>query len=524
LLAGRSAPANAAPTAGAFLINGLPANASLTVLQSASITAPYTDEGAPTFVLTSTAAATIGYFWSPAVTQNNDGQLITPTPALNPTSITVADDVDLVAEPTTVTAFFICISAGATNISYTQGGGTSVVLTITCTGAAASTITFSNAAPAVNTAVTVTGICTAPGQILTSNVAGLGTPTNNGTFVSATQVTCIAAGSLIVPYTCPATVTTVTFTLNGVTNTLACGSTATNGLVLSATTGYSATVSGTCTAGTLLTQTGPAYFAGATLNGVTITTGVAAGSVSCTTGGALVASLVCNSAGNVSIALGAATANFVCTAGYTGYNGYAGGYNPYLNNAYPTTCAGYNTAYPYNTGAYPYTYNNGAYPYNQYANIGCNQQYTNVPSSLTIASASPSVTCGGTSSVTIRVVGANGQTVADGTSVALAASVGTLSPASGSTVSGAVTATYTAPAAVPATSVTLRATAGAASNTTGVSITCASTTAPATTAPVAAPSYSPPAPPAGNLVISPPNTGDAGLLVAEMTGCGDVVS
>ena len=147
-----------------------------------------------------------------------------------------------------------------------------------------------------------------------------------------------------------------------------------------------------------------------------------------------------------------------------------------------------------------------------------------MPTSLTITTASSSVTCGGTSQVTVRVTGTNGQTVADGTAVALAASVGTLSPASASTSAGAVTATYTAPAGIPNTSVTLRATAGSATNTTGVSVTCASTsTAPATTAPVQPP-YSPPAPPAGNLVISPPNTGDAGLLVAEMTNCGDVAS
>jgi len=522
LMAGKANPAGAVPAAiNPLLINNLPTNANVAVPLSAQVTANFTDEGAD-FVMTSSLPA-VGYFWGAQVTVNNSGQAITPTPAVQPTTITVADDTpDIVPQATAVVVNFLCVTAGVTTISYTQGGVTvATPLTITCTGGT-TTITFAPTSSTIGVAVTVTAACTGAGQILTASAGSfVSTAPTNGTYNSPTQVTCLAAGNMVTTFTC--TVASTTFTLNGVTNTLSCAGT-TGGLAVSPTTGMTGTVTGTCTVGAPLTQTGPAQFVSATINGTPVT--VTAGSITCTVAGTIIATFTCNTTGTVSLALGALTGTFFCSN--TGLYGgiYGGSYNPYLN-AYPTGCA--NGAY--NTGAYPYNgaYNTGAYPYNQYANqyatTGCynQQQYTNVPTSLTIATASPSVACGGTSQVTVRVLGTNGQTVTDGTAVALAASVGTLSPASASTTAGAVTATYTAPANVPATSVTLRATAGSASNTNGVSVTCAQTTAPATTAPVAPPSYSPPAPPAG-LVISPPNTGDGGLLVAEMTNCGDVAS
>jgi hypothetical protein len=420
------------------------------------------------------------------------------------------------------------VSAGTTTISSTQAGVALVTpYTITCTSAATSTITFSANPATVNAAITVTVACTAPGQTLIASPSTSGAfsaAVTNGTWVSASQVNCTAAGNIVATYTC-AVASTVTFALAGVnlTPALTCTGT-TGGLVLSASTGYSGTVSGTCTVGAILTQTGPAAFTTATINGAPVT--VTAGSISCGSAGPIVATYACNTSGTAIFALGGLSGSFVCsTTGYGGYGGYAG-YNPYLNATNCGVTGAYNTgAYPYN-GALPYNgYNTGAYPYNYGAQYNTNtncynqQQYTNVPTSLTIATASPSVTCGGTSQVTIRVTGTNGQTVSDGTAVALAASVGTLSPASASTSAGAVTATYTAPANIPATSVTLRATAGSASNTTGVSVTCAQTTAPSTTAPATQPVYSPPPPPSG-LVISPPNTGDAGLKALDVN-CDD---
>jgi hypothetical protein len=512
MLAGTALPATAAPVS--LTINGSAVTAqSFPVNTTVLVVATYTDETSA-FVLTSSNATSIGFFTaggaSIPVGSNNDGQTITGNDPTMPTVITVTDDADGTSETTVVQVFFFCAGPGTTNISFTQAGGTSTVIAVTCTGAT-TTISFSNSAPAIGTAITVTATCTAAGQALTSTPTTSGafgtTPITNGTWVSASQVNCAAAGTMTAPYTC-AVAGTVTFTLNAVTNSITCAGT-TGGLLVSGTTGYTATVSGTCVAGAVLTQTGPAYFSTATLNGVVITTGVAAGSIPCTAAGTIIATLVCNTTGTVSLALGAATGTFVCNS--TSFYG-GGAYNPYLNYNYNNCATGYNGTY---NAAFPYNYNT-AYPYNQqYATNNCynQQQYTNVPTSLTLATASPSVACGSNVSVTVRVVGTNGMTVADGTSVALAASVGTLSPASASTVGGAVTATYTAPANVPATSVTLRATAGSASNTTGVSVTCTQATAPAASQPSAPPpSYSPPAPPSG-LVIAPPNTGDGGLLV-----------
>jgi len=531
-------PASALPTS--LTVNALATSPQTFALgANIPVVASYTDEGSATLVLTSSNPA-IAYFnaFGAATLLPLNGETILPAAASG--TITVTDDADAVAVAKTLTANLFCAQNGTTNISYTQGGGTSSTIVVNCgtgVGTTTTTVAFSSNPATVGVATSVTVLCGSAGQALVASPSTSGAfaaTVTNGTFVSASQVNCVAAGvNMVASYTC-SVASTVTFTLGGtaLTPALTCGTT-TGGLTVSPTTGMTGSVTGTCTVGALLTQTGPVGFTGATINNVAVP--VTAGSVSCTVAGTIVATFTCNTTGTVALALGALSGTFYCSTSYGGYGyGGYGAYNPYLS-AYNTGCANgaYNTAaYPYNGAyntTYPYNgaYNTGAYPYNynQYATTGCynQQQYTNVPTSLTIATASPSVTCGGTSSVTVKVLGTNGQTVADGTAVALAASVGTLSPASATTSAGAVTATYTAPAGVPATSVTLRATAGAASNTTGVSVTCAATTAPATTAPVQQPVYSPPAPPA-NLVISPPNTGDAGLMVAEMINCGDVAS
>lgn len=516
-IVGAALPASATPTS--LTVNGLTTAQTFALGTTVPVVATYTDEGA-NLVLTSSNAA-VAYFnvTGSTVTPAN-GETLTPAGGLSAT-ITVTDDATATIDNKTLTTSLFCATNGTTNILYTQGGGTSATIVVNCgTGVGTTTVTFSANPATVGIATTVTVTCTTPGQALTvtPTTAGAfgGTPTS-GAFVSASQVNCPAAGNIVASYTC-AVAGTATFALAGVTLTpaLTCGAATTGGLTVTGSGGMTGSVTGTCVVGQSLTQTGPAQFTQATIGNVAIT--VAAGTINCTTAGTLVAYFTCNTTGTIAFNLGGMTGSFVCGT-YGGYGGY-GGYNPYLN-AYPYNCGtGYNTgAYPYNYGAYQYPYNYGA-QYNTNTNCYNQQTYTNVPTSLTIATASPSVTCGGTSQVTIKVMGANGQTVSDGTAVALAASVGTLSPASASTTGGAVTATYTAPANIPATSVTLRATAGSASNTTGVSVTCTTTTAPSTTAPATQPVYSPPPPPAGNLVISPPNTGDAGLKALDVN-CDD---
>jgi hypothetical protein len=122
-----------------------------------------------------------------------------------------------------------------------------------------------------------------------------------------------------------------------------------------------------------------------------------------------------------------------------------------------------------------------------------------------IAQASPNtVNCNGTSIVTIQVKTAGGQAVAVGTAVTIAASIGSVSPSSGQTTSadGSVFVFYTAPANAGGAA-TITAKAGNAQGTATVQVNCAAQ-ATATTAP--------PPPTVAPGVISPPNTGDAGIV------------
>jgi hypothetical protein len=121
-----------------------------------------------------------------------------------------------------------------------------------------------------------------------------------------------------------------------------------------------------------------------------------------------------------------------------------------------------------------------------------------------IAQASPNtVNCNGTSIVTIQVRGANGQPVAVGTAVTIQASIGSVSPSSGQTTSadGSVFVFYTAPSNAGGQA-TITARAGNAQGTATVTVNCAQATTVPTTAP-------PPTVAPG--VISPPNTGEAGI-------------
>ena len=120
-----------------------------------------------------------------------------------------------------------------------------------------------------------------------------------------------------------------------------------------------------------------------------------------------------------------------------------------------------------------------------------------------IAQASPStVNCNGTSIVTIQVRTAGGTPVAVGTAVQISASIGSVSPSSGQTTSadGSVFVFFTAPSNAGGAA-TITAKAGNAQGTATVQVNCASATA----------TSAPPPPTVAPGVISPPNTGDAGI-------------
>lgn len=129
--------------------------------------------------------------------------------------------------------------------------------------------------------------------------------------------------------------------------------------------------------------------------------------------------------------------------------------------------------------------------------------------STVITNTSPlTVSCNGTSVVNITVRDAAGHAVKAGTPVTITTTLGAISPTSGHVTNdqGSVFAFLTAPATTGGIA-TVTATAGAASGSATVTVNCGAAAPTATTAP-------PPAATAGTTgtgVITPPNTGDAGL-------------
>jgi hypothetical protein len=143
---------------------------------------------------------------------------------------------------------------------------------------------------------------------------------------------------------------------------------------------------------------------------------------------------------------------------------------------------------------------------------------TQYPPSFTTAtavtvSASPSsVVCTSPSSISVTVKDSAGNLAPDGTSVTISGSTGTVSPNVVSTSGGYATTSFTAPNNANGTA-TITATSGQGTGYATVTFSCtsASTTAPS------APVYVPPAAvPIG--IISPPNTGDAGLAADKLIG------
>lgn len=128
---------------------------------------------------------------------------------------------------------------------------------------------------------------------------------------------------------------------------------------------------------------------------------------------------------------------------------------------------------------------------------------TSGPAATVQTSASPlAVLCNGTSVVNVQVRDAGGNPVQTGTAVTITTTLGTISPSSGFVTGsgGTVFTFFTAPATSGGTAV-ITAKAGNATGTANVSVTCGGTT------------VAPPPTVSGGTsgVITPPNTGDAGL-------------
>jgi hypothetical protein len=133
-------------------------------------------------------------------------------------------------------------------------------------------------------------------------------------------------------------------------------------------------------------------------------------------------------------------------------------------------------------------------------------------SNVTVAASPTSVGCNGTAFVTVTVRNSAGGYVADGTSVTLTASMGSLSPTTATTLGGGVLAVYTAPGGQSGSATIQASAAGAAQGSSTISVNCQATTP----TPAVPPTIFVPQPTAstgggGGGLIAPPNTGDAGL-------------
>jgi hypothetical protein len=128
-------------------------------------------------------------------------------------------------------------------------------------------------------------------------------------------------------------------------------------------------------------------------------------------------------------------------------------------------------------------------------------------SSITVAASPTSVSCNGTAFVTVTVRNSAGGYVADGTSVSLTASMGSLSPTTATTLGGGVLAVYTAPGNQSGTASIQAASSGTATGNASITVACQS----ATPTPAAPPTIFVPPPAVNPGSIAPPNTGDAGL-------------
>jgi len=376
--------------------------------------------------------------------------------------------------------------APATLTANGTGGFTSA----TASGAAGITVAgFTSGTKTVTTSADVSGVatdviviqavftCQAAGQVTFTLTQNGGTPATS----SSTPMTCTGAGT------------------GGTTGGLSVNP-------ASAAPGQQVTISGTCQPGASLTANPPAgQFVNATINGTPAMPN--AGGIQCTTAGTLTATYICSQATQVTFSLGGATGTLSCGASAANVQ------LPYGQQPY----AGQYGQPPY--GQQPYTGQPYGQPIaNQGTSVlpnGANGANGNSPVSIQV---SPSnVTCGATSTVSVSARGADGQAMQQG-NVNLYTTSGAIEPKNGTISNGRFETKFTAP--TTGGTATIAANVGGVSNSIDVKVDCAGGSAPttsastssATTNPLLNSPASPPPPPLAAPVISPPSTGDGGLL------------
>jgi hypothetical protein len=314
--------------------------------------------------------------------------------------------------------------------------------------------------------------------------------------------TCQAAGQVTFTLTqtggTPATSSSTPMTCTGAGT----GGTNTGGLTVtpaSAAPGQQVTISGTCQMGASLIANPPAgQFVQASVNGQPAQPN--GGGIACSTAGTLTAIYICSQQTQVTFTLGASTGTLSCGA-----------------------AAGAQVQYPYGQQPYP-----GQQPYTgqQFPNVtqanqggvntnGANASNSNSPVSIQV---SPStVGCGSTASISVSARGPDGQSINQG-NVNLYTTSGAIEPKSGAVTNGKFDTKFTAPS-IGGTA-TISANVAGVTNSVDVKVDCAagssSTSSPSTlntaTNSLLNSPASPPPPPAAAPLISPPSTGDGGLL------------
>lgn len=451
---------------------------------------------------TITITATNGFFTSTTTTTVGGGTVIgfgTPTLSVLTTApIGVA----------TFTGVWVCQTPGTTTFTLTQSpAATTAPSTLTAT-LACTAIATTPPTQATSAATTVNGTCNAPGQILTATGKGAFTTAPslmNMDVVSPSTATCRGPGPFTVSYAC---------SMDGIVtfNML------TNPAVVSC--------SGTANPYTPVNQFCPMYNAVAPYGGGVAFPGTAPytgspfpygydGALNQTSGLPYAYGFAPTTPFNPAAPFNGVTypPNYQSVVPYTGLT-YPNGYNP----------AGTTPGLP-NPGVPNYTYNplaGGFVPNGAPVGTGTNYCPPNPPTDVALSTSSPTVACGGNSLIEILVRDAAGLPVANGQKVTLTTTLGTMNPATAVTTNGKVEAKFLAPKTGSGTAtITVVATSlstGDVQNTTSVNVDCP---AAATAMPTPAPFYTMPAlmPPStgqggGGLRITPPNTGDAGLVEA----------
>ena len=412
-----------------------------------------------------------------------------------------------VAVPAAGNTTSVTATASGTNAfnviaSYTNSPpGTPATLTANGTGA------FTSASASGAASVTASGF-TSGSKTVTTSADTSGVTTDTITIQAI--FTCQAAGQVTFTLTqaggTPATSSSTPVTCTGA----GVGGTTNGGLTVtpaSAAPGQQVTITGQCQMGASLIANPPAgQFVNATVNGQPAQP--IGGGIGCSAAGTLTAVYICSQQTQVTFTLGASTGTLSC-----GTSSAATVQYPYGQQQQPYTGQqAYAGQQPYTGQQYP---NVNQAPQNGTNINGANASNSNSPVSIQV---SPStVTCGSTASISVAARGPDGQSINQG-NVNLYTTSGAIEPKNGAVTNGKFETKFTAPST--GGTATISANVAGVTNSVDVKVDCAggsaatsspSTLNAATNSLLNSPA-SPPPPPSAAPLISPPSTGDAGLL------------